>query len=116
MSESNSPATTSAANGPLTIEEIREAHELIAEYIINFQPKALPSYYTTAQFWSQFGEELLAFRVGDVFEELDASGQKLGKSDESLLTMLQKVRSTFCKDYDIPPAPITPLGQSGNEW
>jgi hypothetical protein len=83
--------------------------KLIAEYIIN-KTKDLPSHYTTAGFWSQFGQELLGFRTGRVFEELDVTGEELSKVDESLLTALKNLRTNLCKKYDIPPAPTVLAG------
>jgi hypothetical protein len=79
--------------------------KLIAQYIIN-SIKELPSHYTTSKFWSRFGEELLQFRTGDVFEKLDASGEHLKNEDDRLLKSLEDIRSTLCEEYDVPAAPV----------
>ena len=83
----------------------KDFDKLIAQYIIN-SIKELPGHYTTSKFWLRFGDELLQFRTGDVFEKLDASGEQLKNEDNRLLKSLEDLRSTLCEEYDVPSAPV----------
>jgi hypothetical protein len=83
----------------------KDFDKLVAQYIVN-SIKELPGHYTASKFWSRFGGELLQFRTGDVFENLDASGEQLENEDDRLLKSLEDLRSTLCENYDIPAAPV----------
>jgi hypothetical protein len=83
----------------------KDFDKLVAQYIVN-SIKELPSHYTTSKFWATFADEFLKFRIGDVFEKLDTSGEQLKDEDDRLLKSLENLRSTLCEDYDVPAAPV----------
>jgi len=49
--------------------------KLIAQYVVNWI-KELPSHHSASKFWSRFGDEILRFRYGEVFQRLDTSGEQ----------------------------------------
>lgn len=87
-----------------TVSE-RDFAKLIAQYIVN-HIKDLPGYYTTSKFWARYEHEFSQFRTGKEFEKLESAGKQLENNDEKLLARLKDLRSTLCKQYDVPDAPI----------
>jgi hypothetical protein len=79
---------------------------LIAQYVLN-HVQQLPTHYTSSRFWAQFGSELSALRVGDIFDRVDESGKKLEAEDARLVAAFDTRRSRYCKEYDIPAAPYS---------
>jgi hypothetical protein len=79
--------------------------KLVAERIIN-KIEEMPPYYTDSFFLSLYGKALLSeFRVGKIFEVLDASGAQLNLHDQSLIRILEDLRFELCEKYDVPAAP-----------
>lgn len=83
----------------------KDFHKLIAQYIIN-NIKEFPGHYTIWKFWGRFGEDLLEFRTGEVFQRLDETGEYMEHHDEMLIKKLEDLRFEFCQKYDIPAAPL----------
>ncbi len=79
--------------------------KLIAQYVVN-NIRQLPSHYTTAHFWSRFGQEFLALRTPEAFNRLDASGHQFLEFDGKLVTTFKNFGSELRKEYDIPAAPV----------
>ena len=83
-----------------------EFHKLVAEWIIN-NIRSLPEHYGTSRFWSQFGDELMAFRIGEVFQQADQAGALLQRSNDEVSARLRETRKQLAEEHDVPFAPYS---------
>ena len=79
-------------------------HRLVAERVIN-NIVDVPHHDTDHGFWARFRDELIKFRKGPTFEQVDRKGLELEESNSEVSAELAKVRSGLAVKHDIPWAP-----------
>ena len=82
------------------------ANELMAESIVN-NIRNQPEHYGTSRFWSQFREDLMAFRTGEVFQQTDQAGEQLVESNKQVSARLRETRKQLAEQHDVPFAPYS---------
>jgi hypothetical protein len=83
-----------------------EFHKLVAEWIVN-NIRSLPEHYGTSRFWSIFGADLMAFRIGEDFQQADQAGALLQRSNDEVSTRLRETRKQLAQEHDVPFAPYS---------
>jgi hypothetical protein len=83
-----------------------EFHKLVAQLIVN-NIRSLPEHYSISRFWSQFGEDLMAFRIGEVFQQADQAGEQLVESNKQVSASLRETRKQLAEEHDVPFAPYS---------
>lgn len=83
-----------------------EFHKLVAEWIVN-NIRSLPEHYGTSRFWSQFGNDLMAFRNGEVFQQADQAGALLQRGNDEVSARLRETRKQIAEEHDVPFAPYS---------
>jgi hypothetical protein len=81
-----------------------------AEYAVNGL-RDLASYYTFQELWTREGAKFLALRedptLGSEFTALEAAGQELSKSVNSLLRAVRALQEELADSYKLPPVDPT---------
>jgi len=80
------------------------ADKLVAELIVN-NIRSQPEHYRTFRFWSRYGEELMAFRTGEIFQQADRAGEQLAENNKQVSARLRETRKQLAEAHDVPFAP-----------
>jgi hypothetical protein len=81
-----------------------EFHKLVAERIVN-DIGNIAEDYRDYRFWSRFRDELMQFRRGPIFEQMEQAGLELGNCNNEVTAELARVREELASKLDIPWAP-----------
>jgi hypothetical protein len=81
-----------------------EFHKLVAERIVN-DIGDIPDHYGDHRFWSRFRDELIQFRRGPSFEQIERAGLDLSNANDQVAVELARVREELASNLDIPWAP-----------
>ena len=81
-----------------------EFHKLVAERIVN-GIGSLAEDHRDVRFWSRFRDEVMQFRRGPVFEQMEQAGLDLSNANDEVAAELARVREELASKLDVPWAP-----------
>jgi hypothetical protein len=81
-----------------------EFHKLVAERIVN-DIGNIAEDYRDYRFWSRFRDDLIKFRRGPSFGQMEQAGLDLSNANDEVAAELARVREELASKLDIPWAP-----------
>ncbi len=91
------------------VELPAEPVRAFAQHVVNLREEL--HHYSGGEFWATHRGELLAFRRGERFGQLDGACQELLDVDRELHPWLVNRRLDYCRAYDIPAARLAAGGE-----